>query len=77
MKKYDEEKRKTDVAKLICTAGMKDRHSKDRDKNSIFFTNHLVEFNSKYISNQKYCCNPLNQERHGLVKTKLQTTFGI
>ena len=28
----------------------------------------MVEFHSKYISNQKYCCNPLNQERHGSVK---------
>ena len=28
----------------------------------------MVEFHSKYISNQKYCCNPLNRERHGSAK---------
>ena len=66
--KYDEEKRQTAVEKLIWRAGIKNGKSKDRDKNNIICTNHLVEFHSKYISNQKYCCNPLNQERHGSVK---------
>ena len=28
----------------------------------------MVKFHSKYISNQKNCCNPLNQVRHGSVK---------
>ena len=59
--KYDEEKRQTVVEKLIWRAGIKDGTSKDRDKNNIICTNHLVELHSKYISNQKYCCNPLNQ----------------
>ena len=49
--KYDEDKRQTVV-----------ENSKDRDKNNIICTNHLVEFHIKYISNQKYCCNSWNQE---------------
>ena len=66
--KYNEEKTQTIVEKLMWRAGIKDGNSKDRDRNNIICTNHLVEFHSKYISNQKYCCNPLNQERHGSVK---------
>ena len=83
-----EKKRKTVAMKLIWTAGMKYSNSQNRDKHNIFCTNHLVEFHSKYISNQKYCCNQLNQERHGskgffvfsrlfFFKIKLQTTFGV
>ena len=87
--KYDEGKRQTVIEKLIWRAGMKDSNSKDRARNNEISTNYVVECHSKYISNQKYCCNPLNQERHGSVKksfvvftrlfffkTKLQTTFG-
>ena len=66
--KYDEVKRQMVVEKLIWRAGIKDSNSKDRDKNNIICTNHLVQFHSKYISNQKYCCDPLNQERHGSAK---------
>ena len=66
--KYDDEKRQTVVEKLIWRAGIKDGNSKDRDNNNIICTNHQVEFQSKYISNQKYCSNPLNQERYGSVK---------
>ena len=69
--KYDEEKRRTVVEKLIWTAGMKDSNSKDRTTNNIISINHLVECHSKYISNQKYCCNLLNQERQGSVFTRL------
>ena len=52
-----EEKRLTVVEKLIWRAEIKDENSKDRDKNNIICTNNLVEFDSKYISNQKYCCS--------------------
>ena len=73
--KYDEEKRKTVVEKLIWTAGMKDSNSKDRARNNIISINHLVECHSKYISNQKYYCNLLNQERQGSVKKALFFVF--
>ena len=66
--KYDEGKRQTVIEKLIWRAGMKDSNSKDRARNNIISTNYVVECHSKYISNQKYCWNPLNQERHGSVK---------
>ena len=76
--KYDEGKRQIVVEKLIWKAGIKDGNSRDRDKNNIICTNHLVELHSKYISNQKYCSNPLNQERRlFFFKTKLKTTFKI
>ena len=66
--KYDEEKRQILVEKMIWRAGMKDSNSKDSAWNNIISTNHMVEWHSKYISNQKNCCNPLNHERHGSVK---------
>ena len=31
-------------------------------------TMYCIEVHSKYISNQKYCCNPLNHEWHGWVE---------
>ena len=52
------EKRQTVVEKLIWRAEIKDENSKDRDKNNIICTNHLVEFDSKYFKSKvllQYC----------------------
>ena len=46
------EKRQTVVEKLIWRAEIKDENSKDRDKNNIICTNHLVEFDSKYFKSK-------------------------
>ena len=42
VEKYDEDKRKTIVEKLMWRVGKKGGNYKDKDKNNIICTNHLV-----------------------------------